>query len=151
METPRRLANPWCVLPALLLLFLLGIVSGARTFTGPAVLWMMRHPGPQAYVLSGAALFEYLFDLHPQAPPRTSMPSIVARLGSGAFVGWWGAVASGVPGLYGAIAGAAGALAGAYVTLALRIRAIAAIGSVAAGLLEDAVMLAAAVAIVARL
>lgn len=135
----------------LLLAFLLGIVSGLRTFTAPAVLWLMRHSGPLAYALAAAALSEYFFDVHPKAPPRTSTPGIVVRLLSGAFVGWWAGVAAGGVPASGAIAGGVGALAGAYGGLALRRQTIAAMGNVPSGLLEDIVAIAAAVAIVARL
>jgi uncharacterized membrane protein len=135
----------------LLLAFLLGVVSGLRTFTGPAVLWIMRHRGLWAYVLVAAAAVEYFYDVHPNAPARTAAPGIIARLVSGAFVGGWAAVAaSGSPAL-GAVAGSIGALAGAYGGLAVRRRAIAAIGNVASGVLEDIVAIAAAVAIVAHL
>jgi uncharacterized membrane protein len=136
---------------ALLLAFLLGVVSGLRTFTAPAALWVMRHRGPLAYVLAAAAVFEYFMDVHPKAPPRTSTPSIAFRLISGAFVGWWAAVAAGISPISGAIVGAVGALAGTYGGLAVRRRAIAAIGNVASGLLEDVVAIAAAVLIVVRL
>jgi uncharacterized membrane protein len=135
----------------LLLAFLLGVVSGLRTFTAPAVLWIMRHGGLWAYVLLAAAVFEYFYDVHPKAPPRTSTPSIVVRLVSGAFVGWWVAVATGVSPALGAIAGGIGAVLGAYGGLALRRRAIAAMGIVASGLLEDIVAITVAVLIVARL
>jgi uncharacterized membrane protein len=135
----------------LLLIFLLGVVSGVRTFTGPAVLWIMRHEGPWAYVLSAAAVFEYFYDVHPKAPPRTSASNIVARLLSGAFVGWWGAAASGISAPLGAIAGVAGASAGAYSSAIVRRRCSAAMGNVASGLLEDVAAIVAAVAIVARL
>ena len=135
----------------LLLAFLLGIVSGLRTFTAPAVLWIVRHRGPWAYVLAAAALVEYLLDIHPKAPPRTSAFGILARLFSGAFVGWWTAVASGAGPPSGALAGATGAIVGAYGGLALRTRAMEAIGNVASGLLEDVVAIAAAVAIVTHL
>jgi uncharacterized membrane protein len=135
----------------LLLSFLLGIVSGLRTFTGPAVLWLMRHGGPLAYLLSAAALLEYFFDVNPKAPPRTGLTGLIARVLSGAFVGWWAAVASGGSPASGAIVAAVGALLGAYGSLALRRRAIAAIGNVPSGLAEDVVAIAASVAIVAQL
>lgn len=131
--------------------FLLGVVSGLRNFTGPAVLWIMRHGGPWAYVLSAAALFEYYADVQPKTPPRTVAPSLVVRFVSGAFVGWWAAVAGGVSPELGAIAGGVGAIAGTYASLAVRRRAIAAMGVVVSGVLEDIVAIAAAVAIVARL
>jgi uncharacterized membrane protein len=136
----------------LLLPFLLGLVSGLRTFTAPAVLWLMLHRGPWAYVLGAAALFEYYFDLSPKAPPRTDFASLLARLISGAFVGWWAAVATGMRSpVSGAIVAAVGALVSAYVSLQTRRRAIALIGNNASGLLEDLVAIAASVAIVAHL
>lgn len=135
----------------LVLAFLLGVVSGLRTFTAPAVLWIMRYGGPWAYVLGAAAVFEYIYDVHPNAPPRTSMFSSILRLLSGAFVGWWAAVVTSVSPPSGAILGAIGALLGAYGSSAVRRRAIAAMGNVASGLLEDIVAIAAAVVIVARL
>jgi uncharacterized membrane protein len=135
----------------LFLAFLLGVVSGVRTFTAPAVLWIMRHGGLWSYVLGAAAVFEYCYDVHPKAPPRTCTSNIVLRLFSGAFVGWWAAVATGISPASGMIAGGIGAIAGAYVSSWVRGRAIATIGTVPSGLLEDIVAIAAAVAIVARL
>jgi uncharacterized membrane protein len=136
---------------ALLLAFLLGAVSGLRTFTAPAVLWVMRHRSPWAYVLAAAALFEYFFDLHPNAPPRSAISNVVGRLISGAFVGWWAATAGNSSPTLGSIAGVAGALAGTYGGLALRRQAIKAIGNHASGLFEDIVAIAASIAIVAQL
>jgi uncharacterized membrane protein len=135
----------------LLLIFLLGIVCGVRTFTGPAVFWIMRHGAPWAYVLSAAAVFEYFYDVGPKAPPRTCTSNIVARLLSGAFVGWWSAVASGVSTPSGTIVGAAGAFAGAYTSAAVRRRCSAMMGNVTSGLVEDIAAIVAAVVIVARL
>jgi len=136
---------------AFFLLFLLGIVSGLRTFTGPAVLWLTRHGGVFAYVLAGAAIFEYFYDVQPQAPPRTSISNIISRLLSGVFVGWWGAVAAGVTPGIGAALGAAGALAGAYCSLPIRKRCIDIGGNLASGLLEDIVAIGAAALIVTHL
>lgn len=135
----------------LLLAFLLGVVSGLRTFTAVAVLWIMRHGGVWAYVLGAVAVSEYFLDVAPNAPPRTAPSGLIPRLFSGAFVGWWAVVSTGISPAEGALAGAVGALAGAYGGLLVRRRAIAAIGNVPSGLIEDAVAIAAAVAIVARL
>jgi uncharacterized membrane protein len=135
----------------LLLVFLLGIVSGMRTFTGPAVFWIMRHAGPLAYVLAAAAVFEYFYDVHPKAPPRTCTSNMIMRLVSGAFVGWWGAVAGGISAPLGAIVGAAGAFVSAYGSKMVRGRCSALIGNVASGLLEDVVAIVASAAIVALL
>lgn len=131
--------------------FLLGVVSGMRTFTAPAVLWIMRHGGPWAYLLAAAALYEYFFDVNPKAPSRTCLSNMVARLVSGAFVGWWAAVPVGASPVWGAIAGCIGAVAGAYGSSAVRTLCIGAIGNVRSGIIEDLVAIAAAVAIVARL
>jgi uncharacterized membrane protein len=135
----------------LLLVFFLGIVSGIRTFTGPAVLWIMRHGGPLAYVLCAAAVFEYFYDVHPKAPPRTCTSNMIMRLLSGAFVGWWGAVASGISAPLGALAGAGGAFLGVYGSAMVRRRCSAAMGNLASGLVEDASAIVASVAIVAYL
>jgi len=137
-------------MPYLLLAFLLGLVSGLRTFTAPAVLWLMRHPGPWAIGLGIFALFEYFVDLHPNAPPRTSTSGLLVRVVSGAFVGWMVAFAANGSAIAGAIAGAIAAVIGAYAGLALRIRLIDAIGRVPAGLLEDVLAIVAAVLIVSR-
>lgn len=137
-------------MPYLLLAFLLGLVSGLRTFTAPAVLWLMRHPGPWAIGLSILALFEYFIDLHPNAPPRTSTIGLLGRVVSGAFVGWMVAFAANGSSIAGAIAGAIAAVIGAYAGLALRMRLIDAVGNLPAGLLEDAYAIVAAILIVSR-
>jgi uncharacterized membrane protein len=137
-------------MPYLLLAFLLGMVSGLRTFTAPAVLWLMRHPGPWAIGLGILAVFEYFVDLHPKAPPRTGTTGLVGRVVSGAFVGWMVAFAASGSSIAGAIAGAIGAVIGAYGGLALRLRLIDAVGKIPAGLLEDALAIVAALAIVSR-
>jgi uncharacterized membrane protein len=138
-------------MPYLLLAFLFGLIAGLRTFTPPAVLWLMRHPGPWAIGLGVLAVIEYAGDLHPKAPPRTSTSGLVARVVSGAFVGWMVGLSAGASSIAAAIAGAIAAVIGAYGGLALRLRLNAAVGNVPAGLLEDAVAIAAAVAIVSRI
>ena len=137
-------------MPYLLLAFVLGLVVGLRTFTAPAVLWLMRHPGPWGIGLCALALIEVTLDLHPKAPPRTSTIGLLARVVSGAFVGWTIALTAARSPIAGAIAGAIGAVIGAYGGLAIRLRLSAALGNVPAGLLEDVVAILAAVAIVSR-
>jgi uncharacterized membrane protein len=127
---------------------LLGIVSGLRTFTAVAALWLFRHTGPVAYGLGVAALLEYLGDLHPNAPARTAAPGLIARIFAGAFCGWAVTSAAAASPIAGALLGACGALIGAYGGLAVRVRSIALIGKVPAAILEDAVAIAGAVAIV---
>jgi uncharacterized membrane protein len=138
-------------MPYLLLAFVFGLVAGLRTFTAPAVFWLIRHAGPWAYGLAVLALLEYAADLHPKAPPRTSTTGLSARFISGAFVGWMTGLSFGGSAIAGAIAGAIGAVIGAYGGLAIRLRATAAIGNVPAGLIEDVVTIAASVAIVSRI
>jgi uncharacterized membrane protein len=128
---------------------LIGVVTGLRTFTGLAVLWVMRHRSVWAFLLAIAAVAEYAGDLSPKAPSRTALPGLAARLVSGVFCGWVIAGAGNGSVWAGALLGAAGAIAGAYGGLALRECAIGTIGAVPAALLEDAVAILGAVAIVA--
>lgn len=137
-------------MPYLLLAFVLGLVVGLRTFTPPAVLWLMRHPGPWAIGLGVCALLEYALDLVPSVPPRTSTSGLLARVVSGAFVGWVAGLAAERSTIAGAIAGAIGAVIGAYGGLAIRLRLSAAIGNPSSGLVEDVVAIVASVAIVSR-
>lgn len=137
--------------PALLAAFLLGIVAGLRTFTAPAVLWLLRHRSGWATLLAVLAFAEYAGDLYPKAAPRTGLFPLIVRMASGAFVGSAIAVTAGTSAVAGAIAGVAGAVVGAYGGLALRLRAIAAIGPVASGVLEDVVAIAIAVTVVLHL
>ncbi len=136
------------VLDPYLTALLLGIVAGLRTFTAPAVLWLVRHRSPAAYVLGLFALLELAADLHPKAAPRTGAAGLSARVLSGAFCGWAVSAPAGRSAILGAAIGALGALAGAYLGLAARTRAISRIGRVPAALLEDAVAIAGAIAIV---
>jgi uncharacterized membrane protein len=134
--------TPW------LAAFLLGIVAGLRVFTAPAVLWLIRHPGPLAYGLGVVALLEYAGDLSPRAPSRTAPTSLIARLLSGGFCGWALSVAGGGGVVLCVVLGMCGALVGAYGGLAVRLKLMSLLGSVPAALLEDVVAIAAAVAIV---
>ncbi len=130
---------------------LLGIVAGLRTLTAPAVLFLMRHRGPLAYFLAAFALLELAGDLHPRTPSRTSIPGLLARLVSGGFCGGSLAIMSGGSLLIAVALGAIGALIGAYGGLAARTRAISLIGRVPAAIVEDAIAIGGAVAIVAYL
>jgi uncharacterized membrane protein len=136
-------------MPLLLAAFLLGCVAGLRTFTAPAVLWLMRHTSVLAYLLGVAALAEYLADLLPNVPARTSVGPLVVRIASGAFCAWGLTWAGGGSTIAAAVAGALGAVVGAYGGLALRMRAIALIGRVPAALGEDLTAIVAAILIVA--
>jgi uncharacterized membrane protein len=139
------------VLESYLAAALLGVVAGLRTFTAPAVLWLVRHRSPVAYLLGVLALMELALDLNPKTPARTGLLGLSARVISGAFCG--GAIAgpAGHSLFLGALCGAIGAVVGAYGGLAARSRAIALIGRIPAALLEDFVAIAGAVAIVTEL
>ena len=127
---------------------LLGLCAGLRTFTAPAVLWLLRHPGPAAWGLAVLALLEDAADLHPKAPPRTGATGLFARICSGGFCGGALLASAGHPVVGGVIVGALCAIAGAYAGLALRVRAIRVVGRVPAALLEDGLAIAASAAVV---
>ena len=128
--------------------FLLGVVSGLRVFTAPAVLWIMRHGGIWSYVFLTCAVLEYFFDAHPKTPRRTRSAGLVPRLISGAFVGYWIALATESSPTAGIVLGCAGALVGAYAGLALRRKTTAAMGTTSAGILEDIIAITGAIAVV---
>jgi uncharacterized membrane protein len=127
---------------------LLGIVAGLRTFTAPAVLWMVRHRSAVAYLLAALAFLELAGDLHPKAPPRTGAAGLIARLASGGFCGWAITAPAGGSVVLGVVLGLVGALIGAYGGLAVRERAIDLIGRVPAALVEDAVAVVGAALVV---
>jgi uncharacterized membrane protein len=136
---------------ALVAAVLLGFLAGLRTFTAPAVLWLMRRPGPLAYVLAVLALLEDAGDLHPGTPARTQPVGLIARACSGAFCGWAVTSQSGAPVLAGVLLGALAAVGGAFAGLAARKIAIERTGRIPAALLEDAIAIVASIAVVAYL
>ena len=121
---------------------LFGIVAGLRTVTGEAVYFGMRG-GVWGIVFVVAAIGEYIVDLLPQTPARTQIGPLVLRSISGGFMGW---LAAGTPGAAAGVIGAAGATFGGYT---LRLRLIALLGAIPAGLLEDVLAVALAFAAVA--
>lgn len=135
----------------LLAALLLGLLAGLRTFTPPAVLWLLRHGSPLAWIFGAFALLEYVGDLNPRVPARTHPLGLVARAASGAFCGWAFAASAGASAVAGAAIGALAAIAGAYLGLAARTRAVRTIGRVPAALLEDCIALAGSVAVVVYL
>src|SRR5580693_8460839 len=105
----------------------IGIVSGLRTFTGVAAVFLMRG-GITGYVLGALALGEYYYDVSPMCGSRTAFPGNVARIISGAFAGWFLTASRGGQAPLGAVAGIAGALIGTYGGSAARAAGIARIG-----------------------
>ncbi len=121
---------------------LFGIVAGMRTFTGEAVCFGLR--GHLAGIIFAVlAVGEYIADALPWIPARTQVFPLLARIVSGAFMGW---VAARIPGI---VLGIIGALAGTFAGYRLRMRAIEAIGALPAALLEDVVAIALAFGAVA--
>ena len=133
----------------LLLALAIGFVSGLRTFTSLAAIFLVRG-GVWGYVLGACAIGEYVVDALPWAPSRTMATGVIARIVSGAVAGWFITSAHGGSTLLGIIAGIIGALLGTYGGHAARLAAIAAIGAIPAAILEDAVAIGLSAVIVTR-
>jgi uncharacterized membrane protein len=129
--------------------FALGLVAGLRTFTAPAALFLARG-GILGIVLGVAALGELIGDKLPQIPSRTSPPALIARIVSGAIVGFLIVGTGGGLAVTGAVAGVAGSLVGAFVGRAARMAAIARIGPIPAALIEDVIAVGLAALVVTR-
>ncbi|QMS88248.1 hypothetical protein HUN01_11830 [Nostoc edaphicum CCNP1411] len=129
--------------------FLLGLVAGLRALTAPAALFLARG-GIIGIVLAVLAVAEFIGDMLPQIPSRTSPPALIARILSGGIVGWLVTGANSSFAFVGALFGIVGALVGAYGGRAVRIAAIERIGAVPAALAEDVVAIALAAFIVTR-
>ncbi len=93
--------------------FAIGVASGLRSMTGPAVArWQANDPLRLAFAALAAG--ELIADKLPATPARTVVPSVVFRTLAGGFAGRSVAVALKGDVVRGAIAGALGALAGTY-------------------------------------
>jgi len=134
---------------ALLLSFSLGFVSGLRTFTPLAALFI-RRGSVWGYVLAVFAIAEYVMDLRPDAPSRTAPFGLAARAISGAIVGWTIAEMYGGSGILGALLGIAGAMIGTYGGHAARLVAIKRIGEYPAAIVGDLIAIGLAAFIVTR-
>jgi len=89
-------------------------------------------------------------DVRPDAPSRTAPIGLVARVISGAIVGWTFAEMHGASGILGALAGIAGAMIGAYGGRAARRAAIERIGAYPAAITGDLIAIGLAAFIVTR-
>jgi uncharacterized membrane protein len=116
-------------MPTYLFALVIGFSSGLRTFTAPAaVAWAAHlgrlnlHGSPFAFIGSAIAvgvftcmaLFEYVFDLLPKAPKRTSPGSLMARIISGGLCGACLFASANQSWIIGAMLGAIGAVIGAF-------------------------------------
>jgi len=118
--------NPSVVL---LLAFLIGVVSGLRSLTAPAVIAWAAHRNllnlqntslsfmgsTASLVIFGLlAVVELVTDQLPNTPSRLKPPGLIARLLLGGLSGSAIAVAGGQTLALGAVLGAAGGIAGAF-------------------------------------
>ncbi len=144
----------------------LGIVSGLRAMTSPAVVsWAARlgilalagtHLAFLGYaatpwVLTLLAIAEIVNDKRPSTPSRKVPAQVAGRVGSGALVGAAvGIIAGSV--VFGLLAGVVGSLIGTYGGAAVRARLAKAFGrDLPAALLEDAVAILLAIFAVSRI
>ena len=117
----------------------IGIFSGLRTFTAPALVSWAAHLGwlnlqgtPLAFmgstiavaILTLAALFEYVADKLPKIQARTAPPSLIIRIISGGLCGACICVSAGRSMLVGALLGAIGTLIGTFGGYQLRKRLV---------------------------
>ncbi len=136
-------------MPILAAAFWLGVFSGQRSLTPLAVLWLARHRGAAAYALGALALLEFAGDLYPRAPARTRFAGLTARCLTGGLCG--AKLAERDRCTVAAATGAAAAIVGSYAGLSVRRSAAAAIGAVPAAIVEDAMTILGAAAVVASL
>jgi uncharacterized membrane protein len=123
---------------------LLGISVGLRSQTAPAALSIAERRGARSLLAVTFALGEFVADVRPSAPDRTTPLPLIARVVIGARAGR----AVGEPGslLQYALIGATAAFVGAHVGLAARRAASERLGPLPAAIIEDAVAIALAVA-----
>jgi uncharacterized membrane protein len=151
----------------LVLAFLIGIVCGLRTVTGPAVVswaaslgWLHLENTALAflgfavtpYILSLLAAVELVVDLLPTTPSRKAPVPFIARIATGALCGAaFGAPSQGLIG--GMLAGAIGGVAGTFGGFEFRSRLVRAIGGNdrPIAILEDLIAIGGAFLIVSRL
>lgn len=120
---------------ALVLVFLLGCVSGLRSLTAPAAVcwaahfgWLhlagtkfafMDHPATML-IFTVLAVVELIADKLPKTPARTTPIGLTARLILGGLSGAAVAAGSGIIAYLGGAAGSIGALAGAFAGYVVR-------------------------------
>jgi len=151
----------------LFLAFAIGMVSGMRSLTGPAVAAWAAHRGwlnlagaRLAFMGSIAALaiftvlaiVELIADKLPSTPSRTAPVGLIARFVCGALSGACVGVSAGQSLTPGAILGAAGGLLGAFAGYQWRTRLVKAlkVPDFVIALVEDAMAIGAGLFIVSR-
>ncbi len=151
----------------LLLAFLIGVVSGLRSLTAPAVVawaahrnWPKLHNTPLSFMASTAAVVvftllavaELVADKLPFTPSRLKPPGLIARIVLGGLSGACVAVSGAQSILLGTVLGAAGGVAGAFGGYELRTRLVKAlkVPDLVIALLEDTVTIGGGLFIVSR-
>jgi len=151
----------------LLLAFLIGVVSGLRSFTAPAVVawaahrnWLNLHASILSFMASTSAVViftllavgELVADQLPSTPARTKPPGLIARIIFGGLSGACIAVAGTQSVALGTILGLVGGIAGAFGGYQVRTRLVKAlkVPDLFIALLEDAVTIAGGLFIVSR-
>lgn len=151
----------------LLLAFLIGCVTGSRTFTAPAaVAWGARtgslnfRGSRLSFMASTAAvviftvmaLFELVMDKRPSTPSRLGPPGLIGRVAFGGLSGACIATAGAQSVVLGAVLGGAGAVVGAIVGYTLRARLVRAleVPDFVIACLEDLVAIGGGLLIVSR-
>jgi uncharacterized membrane protein len=124
---------------AMLLVFGIGVVTGLRSMTAPAVVAWAAHLGwinlsgsPLAFMGSAwavgiftvGALGEFVGDQLPTTPARTAAVGLTARIVIGLLTGACLGIAGGASYWLGALIGAIGAIAGAFGGYQARVRLV---------------------------
>ena len=151
----------------LFLAFLIGVVTGLRSLTAPAVVawaahlnWLNLHNTAFSFMGSTAAVAiftllavaELVTDKLPSTPSRLKPPGLIARILLGAFSGACVAVAGAQSIGLGAVLGVAGGVAGAFAGHEVRARLVKSlkVPDLVIALLEDATAIASGLFIVSR-
>jgi uncharacterized membrane protein len=150
-----------------LLVFLIGVVTGLRSMSAPAVVAWAAHRGllnlhgtPLAFIGSTAAVVifslmavaELVADKLPSTPSRLKPTGLIARILLGALSGACLAGAGAQSIMIGAVLGAAGGIAGAFAGYQVRRRLVQAlkVPDLYIALLEDVVAIAGGILIVSH-
>ena len=167
---PRLRVNALVLMSAayvLALAFLIGVISGLRTFTAPATVawglhlrWLTVGSSWLAFMGSTAAVIifsvlafaELVADKLPSTPSRTSARGLSGRFVFGAFAGAILATAGGESWIIGAVLGGVGGIAGAFAGHWVRTRAVKALKcpDFVIAILEDAVAICGGLFIASR-
>lgn len=151
----------------LFLAFLIGVVSGLRSLTAPAVVawgshrnWLNLHNTTLSFMASTAAvviftllaLVELTADKLPSTASRLKPPGLIARIVLGGLSGASVAVSGAQSIVLGAILGVVGGVAGAFAGHEVRTRLVKALKlpDLVIALLEDAVAIGGGLFIVSR-